>query len=295
MTAGTAGPVIVWGNCQAEPLADLLRAPLGRHGYDVLSVPPVYLLDAPTLAHVRDVMTRAAVLITQPVSDDYHLPGCGTASISALLPPQARVITFGVAHHTGAFPYQSNAHGGDGARVLAPVTDYHDLRAVIAAERGMTVAEAAAWWPQPAAGTVQRAASVATTELARRESTLDIRIGAELLQPGALWTMTHPSNALLVRIAQEVLALLEIVETVEAPQREYLGQRRAPIEPAVAAALGWPSSAVRERWVVDGQPRELEDVLEQQLATYAARPDIVTDTLQRQSIRLRQLGLTAAS
>ncbi len=247
--------VVVWGNCQAGPLADLLRVPLAACDYEIVPTPPVYLLDAATLSHARRALSSAAVLITQPVSDDYHLAGCGTASIVALLPADARVITFGVAHHVGAFPYQTNAHGGDGARVLAPVTDYHDLRAITAAQRGMNAHDAASWWPEPDADVVRSVAAAATTELARREERLDIGMAEQLLRPDALWTMTHPTNVSMAAIARAVLRLLELPDTIEVPGREYLGQRRAPIESAVVAALGWPGTAVRGAPRPRGHPR----------------------------------------
>ena len=80
-------PVVVWGNCQAEPVAALLTEPLSRHGLRVVVVPPVFLVDQAGLSRVHDLVSRAAVLVTQPVRDEYSIPPCGAAPLTTLLPP----------------------------------------------------------------------------------------------------------------------------------------------------------------------------------------------------------------
>jgi hypothetical protein len=163
-----ADAVLVWGNCQAEPIADLLRAPLARHGLWVAASPPVHLITADELARIHALAARCAVLVTQPVSDNYHLPGCGSANLIARLRPAARVVTLPIAFHVGPFPYQVHAHGGDGARALAPVTDYHDLRAIVAAANGFDVDTTLRWWPAPGADAVHAVRTASLRELAGR-------------------------------------------------------------------------------------------------------------------------------
>lgn len=285
------GTVVVWGNCQAGPVADLLRAPLARHGLRVAEVPPVFLVDEAGLARVRALVARSAVLISQPVSDDYRLAGCGLAQLAEHLPASGRLVTFPVTFHVGAFPYQVHAHGGDGARVDAPLTDYADLRALVAAERGLTPAQALAWWPAPEAAAVRRVSADSLERLRRREARLDLATSHLVDDPGALWTMTHPTNALLGQVARALLRLLGVDEPVELPVREFLGARRAPLEPAVAAAHGWPADRTGTLWRVDGEPVPAEHLLATQLAGYAARPDVVADTRVRYAERLAALGL----
>ena len=67
-------PVVVWGNCQAPPVAQLIAGPLRALGMDVLDVAPVYLIDAAGLAQVYAALPSCAALVAQPVRDDYRLP-----------------------------------------------------------------------------------------------------------------------------------------------------------------------------------------------------------------------------
>lgn len=287
----TGRPVVVWGNCQAEPVGALLAGPLAAHGATVVAVPPVFEATEEDLVRLRGLLAEAAALISQPVRDEYHVPGCGTAQLAALLPPDAKLVTFPVTYDTSGFPFQVNGHGADGLRVQAPLTDYHDLRALVAAERGLDVDAALAWWPEPEADAVRANAAASVAELARREADLDVA-ASDLLGPDAMFTLSHPANAVLAGVAGRVLSALGLGADVGAvPQREFLGERRAPVEPAVVQALGWPAAAVRETWLVQGQPVAQRALLDEQLAFYTERPDVVADARSRYAHRAAQLGL----
>ena len=288
---GPGGRVVVWGNCQAEPVAVLLRTALAPLGWRVEPVAPVFLADAAEVERVRTLVRGADVLISQPIGDDYGLPGSSTAALAELLPVGARLLRFPVAFHVGPFPYQVNAHGADGVRVLAPLTDYHDLRAVAAAERGLDLASALDQWPEPTPDVVRQISAGSVAELHRREAGLDVVASTAVLDPGAMMTISHPANALLADVADQLLAALGVAAAVTVPAREFLGARRAPVEPAVAHALGWPSSAVRSRWRVDGRDLAPEQVLGAHLAFYRDRPDVVVDCRQRYATRLAVFGL----
>jgi hypothetical protein len=185
---------LVWGNCQADPLADLLTAPLAAAGIEMLRVPPVFLATADELAEVHDELTRCRLLISQPVSEEYPLPGSGTAHLASLLPAEGRLVTFPVAFHVGAFPYQVHGYDEADRRVDAPMTDYHDLRVVWAAARGLTVSETLQQWPTPPADGVRAVHEASLAEIERRERQLDVTCSALLARPGAVWTMDHPSR-----------------------------------------------------------------------------------------------------
>jgi hypothetical protein len=291
VTVPSGRTVVVWGNCQAEPVAALLTEALAEHDLRVVPVQPVFLADATEVARVHELLADSAYLISQPIGDDYGVPGCSTAHLTSLLPATGRLITFPVTFHVGPFPYQVNAHGGDGARVNAPLTDYHDLRAVVAAERGMSVDEAVSWWPEPTSAAVQETAARSLTELRRREADLDVATSSLLDRPDAMMTITHPSNAVLAGVAEAVMKAMGIDATVSVPMREFLGQRRAPLEPAVVSALGWPVGAVRDGWVIDGVEVDQRAVIGAQLELYRERPDIVADSRVRYAAKLDLLGL----
>jgi hypothetical protein len=286
-------PVIVWGNCQAEPLATLLEQPLAAAGWQVVHLPPVFLIDEEALARVQnEILPRAAALISQPVRDEYRLSGCGTAQLAERLTDDARLVTIPNTYDTSGFPYQVDAHRGDGSRIDAPLTDYHDLRAIVAAERGLTVDEALAWWPAPTAEMVTTNAASSKAELHRREEGLDVR-ASDLLDGPAMFTLSHPTNATLVEIARRIVAALDISTPpdIAAPEREFLGARRAPIEAAVVEALGWSESARHDNWVVNQREVPQRELLETHLGFYAEHPDIVIDARSRFAARLALLDL----
>jgi hypothetical protein len=106
-----------------------------------------------------------------------------------------------------------------------------------------------------------------------------------------LWTMTHPTNRMLAEMARAVLGRLGLEGEVLAPEREYLAERCAPIEVAVADAYGWPATAVRAEWIVRGDVVAQRDLLAGQLAFYRSRPDVVADSLVRHATRIAALGL----
>ena len=281
---------MVWGNCQAGPIATLIAPAVAAAGAVVVATPPVFEVTEDGLARVQELVRGAAALITQPIRDEYRWPGCGSDELAALLPPDAQLVRFPVIYDVGPFPYQFNAHGGDGLRVRAPITDYHDLRAVVAAERGFGVAEASAWWPRPEPAAVRGLAADSRNQLIRRSAGADVAVD-DLLGPGAMFTLSHPTNRVLAEVARRILDRLRIRARVDVPVREFLGERRAPTEAAVVAALGWPESAARDAWQVRGEAVTGEQVLAAHLAFYAARPDVVADTRTRQADRLSRLGL----
>jgi len=283
--------VVVWGNCQADPIASLLREPLSRHGLTVATVPPVFLATEDELRQVYELVADSAHLISQPIGERYRIPGCGTEAMAAQLPPTGRLITYPSAFHVGAFPYQVNAHGGDGERVGAPLTDYHDLRAIVAAERGMSVPQALSWWPAPSQDAVREVAAESFERLRRRENGLDVTVSQLLDDPKAMMTIDHLSNTVLAELAGSLLRTLGIDEPVDVPSREFLGARRTPLEPAVLQAHGWPAEAASTRWRIDGRDVPPAELLAAHLDLYRDRPDVVVDSRTRYADRLRSLEL----
>ena len=57
----------------------------------------------------------------------------------------------------------------------------------------------------------------------------------------------------------------------------------------VAAALDWPATAARPRWIANGRPLDPSDVLAAHLAFYADRRDVVADTVVRYADRISTL------
>ena len=137
---------------------------------------------------------------------------------------------------------------------------------------------------------VRTNAKASQAELRRRETELDVK-ASDLLDRPAMFTLSHPTNAVLAEIARRVLQTLGIDGDVEVPEREFLGARRAPVERAVVEALGWPDSARQDDWTIDKRVVPLREVLEVHLPWYAERPDIAVDARKRFRERLSLLDL----
>ncbi|MDQ2812117.1 MAG: WcbI family polysaccharide biosynthesis putative acetyltransferase [Actinomycetota bacterium] len=263
-------------------------------GMQVEHLPPVFEINEAGLEHLRrNILPRTAVLISQPVRDEYGIPGCGTNQLAELLPSDARLITFPVTYDTSAFPYQVDAHLESGERIDAPITAYHDLRAIAAAARGLSVDRAVAWWPAPTANIVTTNAQRSQAELRRREQPLDVHSSDLMIDGLAMHTLSHPNNLTLVKIARRIVTILGLPGESEIanPVREFLGERRAPIEAVVVDALGWPQSDRRDEWIVARKTVPLRDLLEQQLNFYAQHPGISVDARTRFAKRLALLEL----
>ena len=196
-------------------------------------------------------------------------------------------------YDTSAFPYQVDAHLESGERIDAPITMYHDLRAIAAAAQGLSVDRAVAWWPEPTENMVTTNAQRSWAELRRREKPLDVH-SSDLITDGlAMHTLSHPTNFTLVKIARRIVTTLGLPGESEIanPAREFLGERRAPIEAAVVDALGWTQSDRHDEWIVAKKTIPLSDLLKQQLDFYAQHPDISADARTRFASRLALLEI----
>ena len=292
--SSSAPLIVVWGNCQAKPIATLIESSVRAAGMQVEHLPPVFEISEAGFEHLRwNILPRTAVLISQPVRDEYRIPGCGTSQLAELLPSDARLLTFPVTYDTSAFPYQVNAHLNSGERIAAPITEYHDLRAIAAAERGLSADQALGWWPEPTANIVITNAQRSQAELRRREQPLDVHSSDLMIDGLAMHTLSHPTNLTLVEIARRILTTLGLPgdSEIAKPEREFLGERRAPVEAAVVDALGWPQSDRRDEWIVAKKTVPLGDLLRQQLDFYAQHPGIAADTRTRFANRLTLLEL----
>ena len=162
---------------------------------------------------------------------------------------------------------------------------------MVAAARGLSLADALAWWPAPSAEAVRAVDAASIAELRRREAEVDVPSSDLAIEPGAMMTITHPTNQVLGHLAERLVHAMGVDEPVDVPPREYLGERRAPIEPVVAAALGWAPDPARADWVIGGRMVPLGEIVGAHLEFYRARPDVVADSLSRYAERLRVLDL----
>lgn len=295
-TAVAPGSVgFVWGNCQAESIRRMIAPVAADHGVRFFRLPPVFEMSPAQVEHLHTLLPLAGVLVTQPVKDTYPVPGCGSRELIGLLPPQARSVTVPSTHYEGLFPWQVSAHDAAQVKVDAPLVDYHDLRLLDAAARGWDIDRAlehvAGARPDPAAITALAEASL--SELRRRNADLDIDTADAVLAAGpeAMWTVNHPSNAVLGALGRAVLSILGWPGEPAVPEHQMLGRIRTPLPPAVLDGLDLPVAAARPTWTVQDEPLGWQDVARAALALYRRRPDLVAPTVERHQDRLHTLGV----
>ena len=285
----------VWGNCQAESMRRMVAPAGAEHGVEFVRLPPVFEMDEAEVGRLHALVGVAGVLVTQPVKDEYRVPGCGSEQLVALLPAGARVVRVPATYYEGLFPWQVHAHDAAGARVDAVGTDYHDLRLLDAAVRGWTVEQAVARVEElePDADAVRDLARRSQAELRRRNAALDVDTTGAVVAGGAeaMWTVDHPANATLRAVGAGVLATLGWPGEPDVPDHQMLGELRTPLQAAVLIALDLDPVAARPRWSLAGRDVPWAELAAAQLAQYADAPDVASRAVDRFADRRAALGL----
>ncbi|MGN0100820.1 MAG: WcbI family polysaccharide biosynthesis putative acetyltransferase [Dietzia sp.] len=290
MSASDRPTVMVIGNCQADVYRDLLRT---SGEVRVVDVRPVYEMTAADLPALHHDLARTDVLITQPVRDDYRDLPLGHRQLAARLPGSATVVLVPVLRYAGLHPYQVLVRPPHDRSLVPPLAPYHDLRTIVAAATGDRGMLDAAPTPEQA-----RAAARESVEALRvREQAHGTITASDLLDGYPRWhTINHPDRDTLATVFGRILERLPAGLLTDPPRigdREPLGATRAPVEPAVARALGLDGRADPESadWLVDGAPVAARDIVEAHLAWYVASPGVVEEGLRRHADRLDLLGL----
>lgn len=284
--AGTGPIAFVHGNCQAEALRVLLAAS-PTFPCPTVRVPPVHELTADDVPSLRALARRTAILVAQPVRDDYRDLPLGTRQVADLLPRDARVLRVPVIRHSALHPWSAIVRHPSDSAAVPPVVPYHDLRTLSAAagrpRSGRT--------PDATALVAVAAASVA--ELRRREQQhTDVGVSDLLMAFGsaAAHTLNHPGNPVLVALARRVQEALAVPVDADDPGRPLLGGIRAPLEEPVVDALHLDAQP-RRHWLVDGVAVSAEEIEMEQSRWYATHPQWVEAGVRRHGQRLELLGL----
>ncbi|KQS69350.1 WcbI family polysaccharide biosynthesis putative acetyltransferase [Modestobacter sp. Leaf380] len=289
--AGTVG--FVWGNCQAESIRRMVAPTGAGHGVEFVRLPPVFEMDEAEVARLHALLPLAGVLVTQPVRDEYRVPGCGSEQLVALLGSGSRVVRVPTTYYEGLFPWQVHAHDEAGARVDAPVTDYHDLRLLDAAVRGLDVDAALEHLEDatPDPGAVRDLAAASQAELRRRNAALDVDTTDAVVAGGAaaMWTVNHPANATLHAVGAGVLSTLGWSGEPAVPDHQMLGGSLAPLHPGVLDALGLDGTP-RPGWTIGGRDVPWPEIARAQLELYARQPGIAVRAVEKHRSRLDALG-----
>lgn len=274
--------VLVVGNCQAESL----RLMLDGGGLRTVRMPPVHELVAADLPHLARWLARAALLITQPIRDDYHGLPVGSAQLSERLGRGTPVLRVPVIRFAGLYPAHAIVRSPSDPSLVPPVVAYHDLR-VLAEAAGL---RSRSRLDAPA---VRAIAGHSVEQLRTREARHGTVVVSDLFAAPSfthMRTLNHPGNPVWTVLAARVRAALGLPEHTVDPGRPLLDSVHAPREAAVIDA--WDADEPeRPYWVVDGRVVETAVVREAHLAWYARHPDAVRAGLARHAYALSVLGL----
>ena len=281
--------LVVWGNCQAEAMRIVLSGSPDL-AYRTIRVPPVHELEPQDVPWVESLIRQASVIVSQPVRGGYRGLPIGGPDLAEMA-PSAQRITWPVIRYCGLFPFQVIVrHPASPAAVPAAVP-YHDLRTVLAARDGRESFED--WDVEVGPERIRAAAQWSIAQLSARESRqCDVTVSDALLDLGsaAAHTINHPGNKTLMVLGERILHALG-ASAPFAPERELLGNTRAPLEPRVLQALGLEAAA-RPSWCVDGDAVSEEEVHRRQMRWYADHPEYIDAALGRYRELMSILGLS---
>ncbi len=244
--------IYVHGNCQAPALADLIGQACGA-AVEVISR-QVYSIDleAEGPAHIKDVQT-ADVILTQPVADGYRGTDIlSTSWMRANARRDAIFLVFPVIYHRGLLPQCYTLADFHDGRLA-----YHDAHALdyfLMGEDADTFVRATNRSDFLPESFVLSELSRTTLELLRRERTLAVDvpvsdiIATRLTTGQPMYTVNHPSRAVMADLANRVLARLGRMELASSDGIDMLDLFIMPPYLSAALALGHSGAGV---WLDD--------------------------------------------
>lgn len=281
---------VVLGNCQADPLARILRSGPLAANYEFVRIPPVHLIDGPGVEALRRVLPRTSLFIGQRVRDGYRGLPIGTEESERLLPASATRVHFPVMYYEGLYPYQVYVrHSGDTSE-MAPRTAYADLRTIAAAARGLSGDEGVAYARSLVADadSIRANAERSIKMLREREAELDVQ-ASEGIAGLSFHTVNHPSNSLLRHVADGVAVAMGIAHTHAVPVEPFLDDVHSPFGADVAAALGIEAPA-RAEWLIHGKAVHEDVVFRAHLEWFSQRPELVAAAVRQHGRKLEAFG-----
>lgn len=279
--------ILVWGNCQAEAVRQLLAGSATLDARTV-RIPPVFELTPADLSPLRRLAERASVLISQPVKDDYRDLPLGTNQVAALLRPGSTVVRWPVVRCSAYQPFQAIVRDPRDVSRDPPVVPYHDLRTLASARRGEDLLSA-----DVSAEACSVIGEASKAELRRRErAQCDVGISDIFDRPelGDMFTINHPGNRVLVKLAQRIQQAIGRPADAVDPGRNLLGELTAPVPAPALAALGLPGPAARN-WKVRGRDIPSAEIHQVQWQWYRDNPWVVDAGYARHRDTLKTLGL----
>ncbi|MET0989091.1 MAG: WcbI family polysaccharide biosynthesis putative acetyltransferase, partial [Glaciihabitans sp.] len=255
-----------------------------------IRMPAIHELVASDIPHLNRLLGRAAVLVSQPIQDDYHGLPIGTRNLVEALHPGSQTVIVPVIRFAGLYPTHVLIRPPANPGLTPPIVAYHDLR---------TLAEAADRFHgrttplRPVTpASVRAVGERSLQELRSRELRHSTVMVSDLFEQPTfdqMRTINHPGNSVWTALAARVRDVLGHERVTVDPGREILNNVHAPRTAAVIEAYGLPASSTSD-WSVDGVPVSDDDVHSAHLRWYEQHPDVIDAGIARHRPTLEAMG-----
>lgn len=285
---------VVYGNCQAEPTRRMLTS-LPRSELRAVRTPSAHMAGPNELRRLLRFLPAASFFIAQPVRDDYRGLPLGTEQLARYLPADVRRVSIPSIYFRGYHPYLVYVNSSRWDRHRAAMAEYHDLRHIEAARRGLTGRDGVTWvlgLDRPKRY-LQATWDDSLAELRRREALLDVKLSDALVSCGMppMFTLNHPPAALMAEQASRIQAVLGLRCAAPKLGREQLGHMRIPADfdgrgedTGAAVPAGQPRS-----WLIRGTPVPESEVIAANLERYRNHPGVLNAALDQHCAALRSI------
>lgn len=240
--------VAVIGNCQANPLASMLRsvAPVVRVNRTVI----VHLAKDAERDEIYQALAGSDVILAQRVVDNYPCVFVRNAELRAAF--GERVVVWPNLYYRGYSPELAYLRDDKPQPLQGPLGDYHLSPIHDAWLQGLSLDEAITRFRDPDyhASRFSDVPEDSLRELEERESECDVRISdyvaEQRWEQRLFFTFNHPAKTALVELARRALEATGLGEQVSAKAMaqlvarpaEPLGRWRVPMNPWIARTFG---------------------------------------------------------
>lgn len=234
----------VYGNCQADPLGNILQTNSEfSENWEFVQFPkPSFALRADDWVEIENLMGTLDLFITQNVGESHGI--FASDNLAKHMKPEARVIRIPNAYFSGYMPEVVYFRAGEPH--VTKFCDYHDenFLALFMADPVNAVEKAVAKVEDPATYSSERVlenAHASLDELARREEECDITvsdyIAAHWKDDILFYSMNHPKRTVLSHMASKIMVALGQESSDVKGNYEHLNNTRLPVYESVKRVL----------------------------------------------------------
>lgn len=227
-----------------------------------MKIPAVHTIKGAEQARWQAELAGADVILHQPIGAGFG--ALASEEIKAAYPGKT-YVSFPSIHFAGFLPHLVTLRKAGGGTLGSVLGDFHDARIVAGFHHGLTVEKCLAGL---GAVTFDMGAHFAAcrAESLRREEGVDIPVLEDLIarsqQSQTLYTVNHPDNETMIRVARLSLRQLGLAQdrAFVPPAKKLMGWVIAAVPESVNLALGhsWRS----RDYILAGAPLTLRHVVE---------------------------------